>query len=249
MLGPPGSHAFLRLCSAGGGSERHVSLRRLAAGPAYGSLEGTGGVRPEGSLDSVASLEGTPRGSLRGLGLTFHVPESAAAAPGLGSGAVIKRVKEGGAASRVGGPGVRPGDILLSVDGVEVAGADSARLARLVMGAPGSAAELRLRRHAEDFAVRVVRDAAAPGALPPPGAPPCGSLSSPLSGAGLGMVFLSQRESGAAGGGGGLVVKRVTPGGPADLAGVQPGHRLLQVDGKEVQSLEGELGRCIRRRA
>ena len=67
-----------------------------------------------------------------GIGLTFLK-----AAPG---GLPVKRVKGGGAAAAEGS--IRPGELVVSIDGAELAALDKQALARAMMGAEGSVAAL-----------------------------------------------------------------------------------------------------------
>ena len=70
-----------------------------------------------------------------GIGLTFcQKPEK--------DGVKVKRVKEGGAAAQQGG--VSAGDVVCSIDGVQMAGLEQARQARLMLGAEGSVAVLEV---------------------------------------------------------------------------------------------------------
>jgi C-terminal processing protease CtpA/Prc len=84
---------------------------------------------------SVAAADEAVRrapGRQAGIGLTFLK-----AAPG---GLPVKRVKEGGAAAAEGS--IRPGELVVSIDGAELAALDKQALARAMMGPEGSAAAL-----------------------------------------------------------------------------------------------------------
>jgi C-terminal processing protease CtpA/Prc len=165
-------------------------------------------------------------------------------------GVVVKRVKEGGAAE--GTRAVAPGDRVMLIDGAPLAGGRSRECAALVMGPPGSAAVLQLRKRDGSLReVTVVRGsgaAQAAGGVAPERSLDYSDAGSDAGGAGgaarrcgIGLTFVRAE------GRGGLLVKRVKPGGPAALSGaVVPGERLMRLDGRDVAALSNdELARAI----
>lgn len=71
-----------------------------------------------------------------------------------GGAARVAAVAAGSPAARA---GVRPGDELVAVDGVDAAPLDLAEISRRLEGAPGSRVSLTLRRHGRDREYRLVR--------------------------------------------------------------------------------------------
>jgi C-terminal processing protease CtpA/Prc len=231
VMGPPGSVAVVRLRRNGADFETRIIRDSVS----------DGGVRPEPSISFDSTGSGSSGWDWRsrcGVGLTFLPPDVP------GGHYRIKRVKEGGAAAAAAARGaLGPGDELLAVDGVAATGLDSEGLARLLQGQTGTRCRLRLRRGTTgaEVDVEVVRGPVPSEPTPVPAADTSSGGSGGAGRAGLGMVFW---PAGAGGGGAaglsGLVVKRVTEGGAAERGGVEPGDRLLSIDGKDVATLDGQ---------
>ena len=166
-LGNTGTEATLKIVRRGVSEIQDVVLVRPAppatpATPAGESSEGGAAaaagvqdsgaaVQREGSRDSAASdvsLSSSVAADVSeigddvgesgrpcGIGLTFcQKPEK--------DGVKVKRVKEGGAAAQQGG--VSAGDVVCSIDGVQMAGLEQVGQARLMLGAEGSVAVLEV---------------------------------------------------------------------------------------------------------
>jgi serine protease Do len=134
--------------------------------------------------------------------------------------------------------GVRPGDVVLAVDGhpIDHFGELSSRISDM---RPGSQATLTLWRDRRDQTVRVrVVE------LKEPQTAEAGSAAHPAPVArkpnqlGLTIRPLAPQEKAQARTSGSLVVEGVT--GPAEVAGVEPGDIILGVDGRRISSV-GEL--------
>ena len=132
--------------------------------------------------------------------------------------------------------GVRPGDVVLAVDGhsIDHFGELSSRISAM---RPGSEATLTLWRNRQDRTVRVrVVE------LKEPQTAEAGSAAHPAPVArkpnqlGLTIRPLAPQEKAQARTSGSLVVEGVS--GPAEVAGVEPGDIILGVDGRRISSVE-----------
>jgi len=144
-------------------------------------------------------------------------------------GALINGVQPGGPAARA---GLRAGDVLLSVAGVEVAG--SAGLPRVVADKEaGTEVVVRLWREGREEALTMRLGVRPDGEFSrPPSriAPPPGAFPGRLGELGIRGQALA---SGAVG------VQAVLPGSPMEAAGVSAGDVIVSVDGRPVQGLDG----------
>ncbi|MCE4554186.1 Do family serine endopeptidase [Roseateles cellulosilyticus] len=140
-------------------------------------------------------------------------------------GALVSSVQPGSAAAKA---GLKAGDVITGIDGepVRVAGDVSSRVG---LARPGDKIRLDLwrdkNRHSETVALgRADKDAEQAAA-----APEGGQL-------GLALRPLEKQELRGSGLDHGLLIERV--GGPAQLAGVQPGDVLLALNGKPVNDID-----------
>jgi serine protease Do len=163
------------------------------------------------------------------LGVTIQdVDQSLAEAFGLPrpGGALVSSVQKGSAAGEA---GVKPGDVILALDGRDVSGASdlAPRVADL---APGTEAKLTIwRDHARrELRVRVGEAKDVASAASATGREKPGRL-------GLAVRPLTPEEKGQAGIEGGLVVEAAE--GPAAQAGIQAGDVVLALDGTRVDSV------------
>ena len=168
--------------------------------------------------------------------LTPDLAEAAGVAAGVG-GALVTRVDRGSAAER---GGLRPGDVVVAVDGAPVRGA-AAFLGRLGLAEPGSTLELAYLRGGERRTARVRVAATDEGEG---GAGPTVAAGGPLTGASLADI---PEGHPAYGGVQGAFVARIARGSPAAALGLRPGDIVLGIDGRAVRSA-GELQARLRGR-
>jgi C-terminal peptidase prc len=113
-----------------------------------------------------------------GVGMTSLDPRHFTPTP---PGPVIMTLVEGAPAEAA---GIRPGDVVIAVDGVDVRGLPSRRMSELVRGTPGTAVELQLDRPGEPEPLTVTIERAAIEIpllqsrilVPPSGGPPIGYI-------------------------------------------------------------------------
>jgi serine protease Do len=142
-------------------------------------------------------------------------------------GALVAQVAEGSPAMAA---GLRPGDVLTSVNGRSVDGAGSLRLA-IGRQRPGSNASFQILRDGKTIAVDVelgTRDGAAvSAAVAPKAAKALGLTLKPLTPAVERELGLQDAE--------GVLIAAVDPQGPAARAGLRPGALILGVNGQRAQ--------------
>ncbi len=146
-------------------------------------------------------------------------------------GALISRVERGGPAEKA---GLKAGDVIRAVDGRPIV-ASGDLPATLGMATPGDTVRLDVWRDGKPLAITARLGNADDRPAPVAAAAPA---------AGQGRLGLSLRlpspgesgESGDSGGAGGLIIEDSA--GPAALAGIRPGDRLLSVNGKPVRSVD-----------
>jgi serine protease Do len=157
-------------------------------------------------------------------------------------GALVQAVTDGGPADTA---GIRPGDIILSVDGKPVEG-NSGLPAMISSIMPGNSTELEVwsDRKLKKVTARVVELKEDTGATPE--VPGRGGSNGRAEPAALGMTVrpLAPNERQEAGTQGSLVVEAVD--GVAEAAGVQPGDVILRVAGAPVRTVS-ELAAAIKR--
>lgn len=144
-------------------------------------------------------------------------------------GALVSSVEPGSAAEKA---GIRPGDVVLGVDGVEVA--DSADLPRLIgEKRPGSKVRLQLWRDGRSREVSAVL-----GEMGGETLAATESTSSENTGGRLGLAAraLTPREADQLGIAGGLAVEQVN--GPAVRAGLRPGDIILALNNQPVRTVD-----------
>jgi serine protease Do/serine protease DegQ len=139
----------------------------------------------------------------------------------------VTRVDRGSAAER---GGLRPGDVVVAVDGAPVRGA-AAFLGRLGLAEPGSTLELAYLRGGERRTARVRVAATDEGEG---GAGPTVAAGGPLTGASLATSRGPPRPRR----GRGALVARIARGSPAAALGLRPGDVVLGIDGRAVRSAE-----------
>jgi len=144
-------------------------------------------------------------------------------------GALVSSVEPGSAAEKA---GIRPGDVVLAVDGVEVA--DSADLPRLIgEKRPGSKVRLKLWRDGRSREVSAVL-----GEMGGETLAANESTGSENTGGRLGLAAraLTPREADQLGVAGGLAVEQVN--GPAARAGLRPGDIILALNNQPVRTVD-----------
>jgi Do/DeqQ family serine protease len=168
--------------------------------------------------------------------LTPDLAEAAGVA-GRTEGALVTRVDRGSAAER---GGLRPGDIVVAVDGAPVRSA-ATFLNRLGLAEPGSTLELAYLRNGErrTARVRITATEESEG-----GAGPMVAAGGPLTGASLADI---PEGHPAYGGVQGAFVARIARGSPAAALGLRPGDIVLGIDGRAVRSAEELQARLQRR--
>jgi serine protease Do len=164
------------------------------------------------------------------LGVTIQeVNQSLANSFGLdrAHGALVSSVESGSPAEKA---GVKPGDIVLKVDGTDIE--SSIQLSsRVASMKPGSTTELEVWRNGKPRELSVTVGEA-------PTQQVASSGGSDLSGARLGVAVrpLTPEEQAQAKVEGGLVVQQVA--GPAANAGIRPGDIIVSVNQKPVKSVD-----------
>jgi serine protease Do len=140
-------------------------------------------------------------------------------------GALVSSVQPGSAAAKA---GLKPGDVITRADGepVRVAGDVSSRVG---LARPGDRLKLEIWRDKARISETVALGRAERDVQEASASPQGGSL-------GLALRPLQPQELRGSGLERGLLVERV--GGPAQLAGVQPGDVLLALNGKPVENVE-----------
>ena len=242
MMGKEASVATLVILKKGTGQQKKVMLERRRPGDAATTCENSsdsiGSISSEVSTSSSIFSPDPPStnsAKLVGIGLTFSMLDNES------GGLPVKRVKEDGAAA---GSSIKSGDIVLSIDGVELGALDKTRLAKVMMGEIGSVAHLEiLKKDGQRERVRLNRSAA-PSSMSETSTDSVGSLSSEASIAsisssrsptmhidgvklvGIGLTFLElDKESG------GLPVKRIKDDGAAVNSTICPGDIVVSIDG------------------
>jgi serine protease Do len=160
------------------------------------------------------------------------------------AGVLIEEVADGGPADRA---GIRTGDVLLEVNGHPVDDPEALNYRVATLPLNSSADVLLWRRGAQQAVTIAVRAA--------PEDPPRNEVelsgSQPLAGATVGTLSPAlAEEMGIERFYRGVVVLAVRPGTPAQRIGLQPGDRVLMVNGEEVFSstaLRKQLGRRVQR--
>jgi serine protease Do len=164
------------------------------------------------------------------LGVTIQeVNQSLASSFGLdrARGALVSSVEDGSPAEKA---GVKPGDVVLKIDGVEIQ--RSIDLSSLVAGMkPGSKAEMQVWRNGKPRELSVVVGEA-------PSQNIAASATSDLSGARLGVAVrpLTPAEQAQAKVDGGVVVEQVA--GAAARSGIRAGDIIVSVNQKPLKSAE-----------
>ena len=237
MMGAEGSVATLVVLK--GGAQQQVTVMLQRSRPAAPSLnenssDSLSSISSEVSTSSSVASAAKSAGSV-GIGLTFLKVDKAS------GGLPVKRVKEDGAAAS---SSIKPGDIVLSIDGAVLGQLDTKQLTKVMMGEAGSAASLQvLKRNGQRETVVLyrgisVRSLSENSTDSLSSDVSISSSTSPAVGAdgekpvGIGLTFLKPDQAS-----GGLPVKRVKEDGPAVHSGICPGDIVVTIDG------EGPLGK------
>jgi len=237
MMGAEGSVATLVVLK--GGAQQQVTVMLQRSRPAAPSLnenssDSLSSISSEVSTSSSVASAAKSAGSV-GIGLTFLKVDKAS------GGLPVKRVKEDGAAAS---SSIKPGDIVLSIDGAVLGQLDTKQLTKVMMGEAGSAASLQvLKRDGQRETVVLyrgisVRSLSENSTDSLSSDVSISSSASPAVGAdgekpvGIGLTFLKPDQAS-----GGLPVKRVKEDGPAVHSGICPGDIVVTIDG------EGPLGK------
>ena len=157
MMGAEGSKAELGVIKSGSGRQIKVILSRsrpsaqtLAAEDSSESISSISSeVSTSSSIASPVEISSNPGEKAVGIGLTFLKVDKAS------GGLPVNRVKDDGAAA---GSSIKPGDIVLSIDGVALGALDTKHLSKVMMGAAGTAARLQvLKRNGQQETVVLYR--------------------------------------------------------------------------------------------
>ncbi len=157
MMGAEGSKAELGVIKSGSGRQIKVILSRsrpsahtLAAEDSSESISSISSeVSTTSSIVSPVEISSNPGEKAVGIGLTFLKVDKAS------GGLPVNSVKEDGAAA---GSSIKPGDIVLSIDGVALGALDTKHLSKVMMGAAGTAARLQvLKRNGQQETVVLYR--------------------------------------------------------------------------------------------
>jgi C-terminal processing protease CtpA/Prc len=227
MLGYPGSRVTVEFQRKGQTKVETTVLTRGRDGDdTVGSA--TSLIAPQ---DSWMSDQSVGSGNKAGLGLTFVKPDGQ---PGV----LVKRVKQGGAAAATGK--LFPGDRVMQIDGQDLLQVTSRVLTSLVMGPEGSVSRLKVIRpdgSLDDVAVLRGDVAVDPDSSsvhsdlrPEPSIDFSVCGESRRERCGLGITF--RPLDGLPG----MVINRIKSNGPAVGTGIEPGDRLLAVDGVSLES-------------
>jgi S1-C subfamily serine protease len=133
---------------------------------------------------------------------------------GVDSGVLVAQVRESAYSPR---PSLRPGDVLLTWNGAALRGAEQFK-ARYRETPPGSRVRYRVMRSGRQVTGVTI--------MPAPDCRPVGAPATSLARLG---VRLSWEESAPAPG---WRIEAISPDSPAHVAGLQPGDRILAIDGR-----------------
>jgi S1-C subfamily serine protease len=193
---------------------------------ASGGEQGTGlgfAIPADTALRVARELEQRGRASRGALGVDAEDAAPTASGPG---GARLTRVLPRGPADAA---GLRPGDVILAVDGRPVDGARALRERARAAGAGARLPVTVLRADARLTAVLTTSDAAAPAPLPIDTPPDARLWAGLLLGAPTPERLAAHGRAPAAGGAPGLLVIGVAPGGAGATAGVEVGDLLVML--------------------
>ena len=157
MMGAEGSKAELGVIKSESGRQIKVILSRsrpsahtLAAEDSSESISSISSeVSTSSSIASPVEISSNPDEKAVGIGLTFLKVDK------VSGGLPVNRVKDDGAAA---GSSIKPGDMVLSIDGVALGALDTKHLSKVMMGAAGTAARLQvLKRNGQQETVVLYR--------------------------------------------------------------------------------------------
>ncbi|KAJ1487813.1 hypothetical protein T484DRAFT_1888566, partial [Baffinella frigidus] len=140
LNGPMGTTVTLDLASDDGdeAGQQRVSLRRTWVPDVVWDPTGEACWPRPDAVDEGRSK----KQSLHGVGITFIDKNGAMTVKRIADG--VKRIADGGPAALAGS--VRVGDVIKTVDGVEIEGKSKQKFARLMLGPSGSIAQLGIER-------------------------------------------------------------------------------------------------------